>query len=58
MGESSVQVRVETEKERDGRRDENEDARKQWVGFSDEMIIVLKEDGGGGQALMVYDFTQ
>ncbi|KAI9055079.1 hypothetical protein LZ554_000044 [Drepanopeziza brunnea f. sp. 'monogermtubi'] len=31
---------------------------KQWVGFDDELVIVLKESGGAGrQALMVYDFT-
>jgi hypothetical protein len=33
------------------------EARKQWVGFDDEVVIVLKESGSGGQALMVYDFT-
>ena len=32
-------------------------ARKQWVGFDDEVVIVLKESGRGTQALMVYDFT-
>ena len=30
---------------------------KRWVGFDDEMVIVLKEDEKGSQALMVYDFT-
>lgn len=31
---------------------------RQWVGFDDELVIVLKESGGmGRQALMVYDFT-
>ena len=33
------------------------EARKQWVGFDDEVVIVLKESGRGTQALMVYDFT-
>lgn len=33
------------------------EARKQWVGFDDEVVIVLKESGRGIQALMVYDFT-
>jgi hypothetical protein len=33
------------------------EARKQWVGFDDEVVIVLKESEGGTQALMVYDFT-
>ncbi|KAH6665147.1 hypothetical protein B0J14DRAFT_492646 [Halenospora varia] len=32
-------------------------ARKRWVGFDDEVVIVLKESEGGTQALMVYDFT-
>lgn len=30
---------------------------KRWVGFDDEMVIVLKESGRGTQALMIYDFT-
>jgi hypothetical protein len=33
------------------------EASKQWVGFDDEVVIVLKESGRGTQALMVYDFT-
>ena len=33
------------------------EARKQWVGFDDEVVIVLKESGEGTQALIVYDFT-
>jgi len=34
------------------------DDRRNWVGFDDEMVIVLKEkSGGGGESLMVYDFT-
>ncbi|TVY83139.1 hypothetical protein LSUE1_G003460 [Lachnellula suecica] len=32
-------------------------AQKRWVGFDDEMVIVLKESEQGTQALMVYDFT-
>lgn len=31
--------------------------RRDWVGFDDEMVIVLKERLGGGDSLMVYDFT-
>ncbi|KAG9237695.1 hypothetical protein BJ875DRAFT_369467 [Amylocarpus encephaloides] len=30
---------------------------KHWVGFDDEVVIVLKEEAGGTQALVVYDFT-
>jgi hypothetical protein len=32
------------------------DERRNWVGFDDEMVIVLKESRGRG-SLMVYDFT-
>lgn len=28
-----------------------------WVGFNDEVVIVLKEEREGAQALVVYDFT-
>lgn len=28
-----------------------------WVGFDEERVVVLKEKGGGEQALVVYDFT-
>ncbi|EFX05129.1 f-box domain containing protein [Grosmannia clavigera kw1407] len=31
--------------------------RRNWVGFDDEMVIVLKESRGGRESLMVYDFT-
>lgn len=31
--------------------------RRGWVGFNDEVVIVLKDEGEGGQALVVYDFT-
>lgn len=37
--------------------EEEVEASKRWVGFDDEMVIVLKESGRGTQALMVYDFT-
>lgn len=33
------------------------DDRRNWVGFDDEMVIVLKEGQGGKESLMVYDFT-
>ena len=33
------------------------DERRNWVGFDDEMVIVLKESKGGRESLMVYDFT-
>ena len=33
------------------------DERRNWVGFDDEMVVVLKERGDGRESLMVYDFT-
>lgn len=33
------------------------DDRRSWVGFDDEMVIVLKQTGTGREALMVYDFS-
>lgn len=33
------------------------DERRNWVGFDDEMVIVLKESRGGRESLMMYDFT-
>ncbi|KAK4148870.1 hypothetical protein C8A00DRAFT_47402 [Chaetomidium leptoderma] len=33
------------------------DGRRNWVGFDDEMVIVLKEGKGSRESLMVYDFT-
>ncbi|KAK4124750.1 hypothetical protein N657DRAFT_570310 [Parathielavia appendiculata] len=33
------------------------DERRNWVGFDDEMVIVLKERTGARESLMVYDFT-
>ncbi|KAI0401711.1 hypothetical protein F4802DRAFT_420104 [Xylaria palmicola] len=33
------------------------DDRRNWVGFDDEMVIVLKESGAGTESFLVYDFT-
>ncbi|GAW15657.1 hypothetical protein ANO14919_050760 [Xylariales sp. No.14919] len=33
------------------------DDRRNWVGFDDEMVIVLKESQEGRESLLVYDFT-
>ncbi|KAL2173604.1 uncharacterized protein P884DRAFT_332696 [Thermothelomyces heterothallicus CBS 202.75] len=33
------------------------DEKRNWVGFDDEMVIVLKETKGARESLMVYDFT-
>ncbi|KAJ1324450.1 F-box and WD-40 domain protein 7 [Microdochium nivale] len=37
--------------------DEQWDDRRNWVGFDDEMVIVLKESRDGRESLLVYDFT-
>lgn len=33
------------------------DDKRSWVGFDDEMVIVLKEAKSGRESLMVYDFS-
>jgi hypothetical protein len=57
--ERSVQIRpgIESELDTDEEFGSDIEARKNWVGFDDEMVIVLKESTKGTQALMVYDFT-
>ncbi|KAG5973218.1 hypothetical protein E4U56_005210 [Claviceps arundinis] len=37
--------------------DSDAEDRKNWVGFDDEMVVVLKEASDGRESLMVYDFT-
>ncbi|KAL6917444.1 hypothetical protein ACHAP8_011935 [Fusarium lateritium] len=63
VGGSSIEVRPTTRQPADGTdspttvpRAEWED-RRNWVGFDDEMVIVLKETRDGRESLMVYDFT-
>ncbi|EQB50055.1 hypothetical protein GCG54_00009426 [Colletotrichum gloeosporioides] len=31
--------------------------RRSWVGFDDEMVLVLKETSDGRESLMMYDFS-
>lgn len=54
-------IEIRPTKKDDGGADDGVDAaweeRRDWVGFDDEMVIVLKERLGGGDSLMVYDFT-
>ncbi|KAM0323190.1 hypothetical protein ACHAQA_009040 [Verticillium albo-atrum] len=57
----SIEVRPRTSQggaggEKGEARDEWVD-RRNWVGFDDEMVIVLKEGRDGRESLMVYDFT-
>lgn len=54
VGDGEVEAGTEMQGER---YEEEIEERKRWVGFDDEMVIVLKESGRGTQALMVYDFT-
>ncbi|KAF5021085.1 hypothetical protein F66182_6874 [Fusarium sp. NRRL 66182] len=63
VGGSSIEVRPTTRQPTDDAdsstpvpRAEWED-RRNWVGFDDEMVIVLKEARDGRESLMVYDFT-
>jgi WD40 repeat protein len=42
---------------RDHRIDELPIVRGNWVGFDEENVVVLRENGRGNQALVVYDFT-
>lgn len=46
-----------TVKPRQDASDEDEDERRHWVGFDEEMVIVLKEASDGRDSLVVYDFT-
>lgn len=50
----SVEIRAGGKGEGGG---EEWEERRGWVGFDDEMVIVLKEGKGGRESLMVYDFT-
>lgn len=53
----SVEVRPGAGARGDGGAVDHWEERRNWVGFDDEMVIVLKEDKGGRESLLVYDFT-
>lgn len=64
-GGKSIEVRPKTSQDDEGSlllgsdkaaKDEWDD-RRNWVGFDDEMVIVLKESRDGRESLVVYDFT-
>ncbi|KAK4102321.1 hypothetical protein N658DRAFT_424387 [Parathielavia hyrcaniae] len=63
VGGSGIDSRVESEGDGAGRVNgypypaRDWDERRNWVGFDDEMVIVLKERRGARESLMVYDFT-
>lgn len=52
----SIEIRPEVEDMDSAQQGYDWDERRNWVGFDDEMVIVLKE-GASGESLMVYDFT-
>ncbi|KAB5559914.1 F-box domain-containing protein [Coniochaeta sp. 2T2.1] len=52
----SVEIRAEGKDDVEEEEHDNWEERKNWVGFDDEMVIVLKERGGR-ESLLVYDFT-
>ncbi|KAK8109714.1 hypothetical protein PG999_007851 [Apiospora kogelbergensis] len=57
----SIEVRPNTPAKTTAGLDSNSiaafDEKRNWVGFDDEMVIVLKESNQGRESLMVYDFT-
>lgn len=54
----SVEIRAKEGAGEEVEEDEDKwEERKNWVGFDDEMVIVLKEGRGGRESLLVYDFT-
>jgi hypothetical protein len=60
IGSRSVAIRPDQTPARgegDGDPARDWDERRNWVGFDDEMVIVLKEKKGARDSLMVYDFT-
>lgn len=57
VGGRSVEVRPRQQLGGKLADDEGGRERKNWVGFDEEMVIVLKEAGDGRDSLMVYDFT-
>ncbi|KJZ74292.1 hypothetical protein HIM_06298 [Hirsutella minnesotensis 3608] len=67
VGGSSVEVRPRSQdgKDHEGLRPnlwglsgyDNLPDKKNWVGFDNEVVVVLKESGDGSESLVVYDFT-
>lgn len=55
---AAASVTKDTPSAQDGEDTVNDwEERRNWVGFDDEMVIVLKEARGGRESLLVYDFT-
>ncbi|KAJ9160556.1 F-box only protein 15 [Coniochaeta hoffmannii] len=53
----SVEIRAEGGEAAEEEEEDKWEERKNWVGFDDEMVIVLKEGRSGRESLLVYDFT-
>lgn len=57
----SIEVRPNASTKTNAQMDSNSlvtfEEKRNWVGFDDEMVIVLKESSEGRESLMVYDFT-
>lgn len=57
VGGRSVEVRPRQQLLQDSTADDALLEKRNWVGFDEEMVVVLKEAGDGRDSLMVYDFT-
>jgi F-box-like len=57
VGDRSVRVRADGKDVSMRHGDVGGEERRPWVGFDDEVVIVLKDEGDGEKALIVYDFT-
>jgi len=64
LGGKSVEIRPSTASTATANDEEKSECRlgewddkRNWVGFDDEMVIVLKESKAGKESLVVYDFT-
>ncbi|KFZ20648.1 hypothetical protein V502_03095 [Pseudogymnoascus sp. VKM F-4520 (FW-2644)] len=57
VNEESVRVRGEVRTTGTGADGVHATGRGDWIGFDDEVVVVLKEAEDGAKALVVYDFT-
>lgn len=53
----TVKPRHDASDDEYGQDSDDGDERRNWVGFDEEMVIVLKEASDGRDSLVVYDFT-
>jgi hypothetical protein len=57
VSEESVRVRGEAQTTGSGTDSVQTTSKGDWIGFDDEVVVVLKEAEDGAKALVVYDFT-